>query len=56
MCDSLTHTLTSRTGHLEHGHDTNGGWPDNKNLIAGGSTDHGGGSDTILDLRNGGWA
>jgi len=28
----------------------NGGWPDNRNLIAGGSTDLGGGSDTILEI------
>jgi len=30
--------------------DLNGGWPDNKNLIAGGPTDFGGGSDTILEI------
>jgi len=28
----------------------NGGWPDNGNLIEGGSTDLGGGSDTILEI------
>jgi len=27
-----------------------GGWPDRGNLIAGGATDMGGGSDTILEI------
>jgi len=30
--------------------DINGRWSDNENLIAGGPTDHGGGSDTILKI------
>jgi len=33
--------------------DINGGWPDNGNLIVGGSTDLGGGSDTILKIMVG---
>jgi len=49
MWSSLTHPLTSKTGHLEREHK----WrvPDNGNLIAGDPTDLKEGSDIILRLK-----
>ena len=49
MWGSLTHALRLDIWSMN----INGGWPDSGNLIAGGPTDFGGGSDTILEIAVG---